>query len=97
MNPTIISAIRNNQCLSFNYDGYQRVVEPHAYGVSSKGKEIMRAFQVQGGHVSGHKDGWHLFSIEKINFLTNTGESFSGARNGYRRGDSAMSTIYSEL
>jgi len=97
MNTIITSAIRNKQCISFNYDGYQRIIEPHAYGISSKGKELMRGFQTDGGHVSGHTDGWHLFSIEKITFLNLLDTNFSEQRDGYKRGDSTMSTIYAEL
>ena len=97
MNQTIINAIRNKQCLSFSYEGHQRIIEPHAYGVSKKGKGIIRAFQTQGSHVSSHQDGWHIFSLEKMNSLTLSGLNFSSARSGYKKGDSAMSTIYAEL
>ncbi len=50
MNQTIISAIRNQQTLSFNYDGQPRIIEPHTYGVTTTGKESLRGYQVQGGH-----------------------------------------------
>ena len=39
-------AIRDRQLLSFNYEGYGRLVEPHTYGVDSKGHPALRAFQV---------------------------------------------------
>ena len=97
MNPVIISAISDKQCLSFSYDGHQRIVEPHAYGITKNGNEILRAYQVQGGHVSYHSKNWHIFSLSKIKYLALSGMNFSGARQGYKRGDGAMSRIYEEL
>ena len=97
MNSTIIQAIYNCELLSFSYDGYTRVVEPHAYGVSTAGKTILRSYQVEGGHASGHSQPWHLFSLSKIVGLSSTGRKFSGARHDYKRNDSAMLKIYAQL
>jgi hypothetical protein len=35
VNQTIITAIRNLEQLTFSYDGLQRVVEPHTYGITT--------------------------------------------------------------
>ena len=98
MNQTIISAIRNLQTLSFTYDGESRIVEPHTYGVTTTGKESLRAYQTQGGHASSHRnEPWHLFTISKMVGLKTTGNTFSGSRQGYKRTDSAMQDIYAQL
>ena len=98
MNQTIINAIKNQQTLTFTYDGQPRVVEPHTYGVTTTGKESLRAYQIQGGHVSSHRnESWHLFSVAKMFGLQCTGNNFSGARQGYKRTDSAMQQIYVQL
>lgn len=97
MNQTIINAIRNCEQLTFSYDGLQRVVEPHTYGVTTTGKESLRAYQVQGGHVSGHNQPWHLFTISKMIGLRSTGSKFQGSRQGYKRQDTAMQRIYAQL
>lgn len=97
MNSTIINAIRNRQLLSFTYDGYARVVEPHTYGETSAGKETVRAYQIEGGHVSGIPQPWHLFTVSKMRGLTNAGMSFPGPRPDYNRDDKAMAHIYAQL
>jgi hypothetical protein len=97
MNSTIAQAIREKRCLSFTYDGYPRVVEPHTYGLSRKGEEVFRAFQVSGGHLSSHNEPWHLFSVSKTYGLSLTDKIFSGPRPGYKRGDNHIPTIFVEL
>lgn len=93
---TIINAIRTKQLLSFTYDGLPRLVEPHAVGLSTAGNQVMRCFQVGGSHKKAGHD-WDLVRLEKIVSLAVTGEHFAGPRPGYKRGDSAMSTIHAEL
>ena len=98
MDQRIVSAIRNQQTLSFTYNGQPRVVEPHTYGVTTTGKESLRAYQTQGGHASSHRnEPWHLFSASKMVGLRCTGITFNGARQGYKRTDSAMQNIYAQL
>lgn len=93
---TIIDAIRDKQLLSFTYDGLPRLVEPHTVGLSTAGNPVMRCFQVRGSHKKAGHD-WDLVNLEKIVGLAVTGEHFACPRPGYKRGDSAMSTIYAEL
>lgn len=93
---TIVNAIRTKQLLSFTYDSLPRLVEPHAVGLSTAGNQVMRCFQVGGSHKkSGHD--WELVKLGKMVGLALAGEQFAGPRPGYKRGDSAMSTIYAEL
>lgn len=96
MRRIIIDAIQTRKVLSFSYDGLRRVVEPHAVGRSRTGNEVLRCFQTKGGHVTpGHE--WDFCVFSKIKDLAVTGETFSGERPGYRRGDSHMTEIYAEL
>lgn len=97
MNQDIINAIKKREQLTFRYDGLQRIVEPHTYGVTTTGKESLRAYQVQRGHVSGHNQPWHLFTISKMVDLHTTGSKFQSARPGYKRQDKAMQQIYAQL
>lgn len=93
---TIIDAIRNREVLSFTYDGFARVAEPHAVGVSTAGNNVLRCYQTQGGHVTpGHE--WDFCNISKISGLQTTGQHFIGERPGYSRGDKHMTTIFAEL
>jgi hypothetical protein len=93
---TIIDAIKNRRVLSFIYDGYHRVVEPHAVGSSTAGNDVLRCYQTEGGHVTlGHD--WDLCELSKISTLQLTGGNFANARPDYKKGDKGMSRIYAEL
>ena len=82
--------------LTFSYDGYHRVVEPHAHGLSKADNEMVRAYQTAGGSSDGQL-GWKPFLVEKIVGLQTTGETFSGTRPGYRRGDRGMNLVHCEF
>ena len=71
----IIRSIRERRVISLTYDGIHRIVEPHAVGVSKKGSDILRCFQVGGDHVEpGHE--WNLLTIQKITLLSVTEKLF---------------------
>ena len=96
MNQTIFNAIRNMHVLSLTYNGIARMVEPHAYGVSKAGNDVLRCYQPVGGHIKpGHE--WELLSVSEITALSDTQAKFSGARYGYSRDDKAMTRIYAQL
>jgi hypothetical protein len=94
---SIASAIQNKQLIRFTYDGYTRVAEPHTYGVDTKGHPALRAYQVSGGSSSGEFRGWKLFHVHEMHGLTILPETFASARQGYKRGDSAFTTIHAQL
>ena len=97
MSALITNAIRNRQVLTIDYDGYQRSIEPHAYGIRNDGNELLRAYQIGGGSDSGEQQGWKLFDLAKAGSMSATQRTFSSARQAYKRGDIAMSQIYAEL
>jgi hypothetical protein len=89
MRDTIIEAIKSRRLIEFSYDGGVRTVEPHCYGQSRKGNDVVRAFQV-GGYSSSGKMGWKLYDLSKVYSLTLLDEVFDGPRTGYTKGDSEM-------
>lgn len=93
---TIINAIRNHELVAFTYSGLPRVVQPAAVGVSRAGNNVLRCYQIQGGHVNSGHD-WDLCEISQITNLRTTGQNFSGEPPGYKRGDKHMTTIFAEL
>lgn len=97
MNSTLCQAIREKRILSFTYDGYARVVEPHCHGITTAGNEALRCYQVSGGSASGTVPGWHMMTTDKIVGLTVSPSLFANARPGYRTGDRGMSTIFEQL
>lgn len=96
MNQLIVSAIEGKYLLQFSYEGKARVVEPHCYGVNTKGNVTMRAFQVDGYSSSGAM-GWKMYDVNKIGSLEILESKFENPRDGYVKGDSHMSVIYVEL
>lgn len=94
---SIKAGIENKLRLSFSYDGFHRVVEPHAYGVDRKGHEVLRAFQVRGNSESGEYAGWKLLRVNQISGTAVLSGRFAGPRPGYKRGDKAFSTIWCQL
>ena len=93
----ICQAISALQLISFIYDGQFRVVEPHTYGVDTKGHRALRAYQVRGYTKLGQLPDWRFFHVDRISGLTILQETFSGPRDGYKRGDKAFATIQCQL
>jgi hypothetical protein len=61
MNQQICNAIRERRLIRFYYDGYQRIVQPYAYGIhKDTGNEVLRAYQVGGYSSSGDIPDWRL-------------------------------------
>ncbi|WP_293942792.1 MULTISPECIES: hypothetical protein [unclassified Sphingobacterium] len=97
MKQTIIDAIKGQNLLEFSYNGHQRVVEPHTFGVSTKRNDSLSAYKVGGTSDKGVVPDWKLFTISKIVNLEKSDETFTGTRSGYTKNDSRMSKIYAEL
>jgi hypothetical protein len=96
MKQIIIDAINNRQILTFTYSGIYRVVEPHTVGISSTGNEMLRCYQIKGGHISlGHE--WDLCDLKKIHNIQVETEQFREPRSGYKRGDKGMIRIFAQL
>jgi len=97
MKNTISHAIRERRMLTFTYDGYTRIVEPHCHGITTAGNEAIRCYQTEGGSSSGKVPGWHMMTVGKITALTVSSVIFGGPRPEYKRDDKGMSTIFEQL
>lgn len=91
----ISQAITERKLLAFNYDGENRLVEPHALGYTAKGKLSVRGFQPAGG--TTRELGWKLFTIEKIQDLTVLPLTFEYARPGYALGDKQLPQLVAQV
>ena len=96
MNRQICDAIENKRLLAFNYDRLPREIEPHAHGISSKGKEVVRGYQT-GGHSSSGPLGWRLWDVAKMESLRVCRSTFANTRPDYRRNDAGMKSVHCEL
>jgi len=97
MNQTICDAIRDRCVLKFTYAGHPRTVEPHAYGLSKTRKEMLRCYQTGGTSRSHKVPHWTWMEVALIQSLIVTEEHFVGERDGYKKDDKGMSTIFCEL
>jgi len=93
----IIDAINNRNVITFDYDGCQRIVEPHTVGVSTTGKDSLSTFQIGGQSNTIAIPDWGRFSLNKIQNLNVLGDLFQGVRPRNKKGDSRMTHIYAEL
>ena len=95
MNSTIAQAVRERSIVTFWYDGLNRTVEPHTYGIhKDTGNEVLSGYQTGGFSHSGELPGWRLYSLSEISNLTVTGATFTSTRPGYNPNDSRMSQIF---
>ena len=76
MNRSIQTAINERRLIRLDYDPGQRIIEPHAYGSSNDGNELLRDFQVEGASASGEHHHWKLLRVDRINSMTVLDETF---------------------
>lgn len=92
MNELLVRAIEQKRRLRFLYNGRMRLVEPQCYGIGTKGTELLRAHQLQGG-----QEREPLFDVSKIDGLDVLDEPFDRPGPNYKRDDSAMKTVFAQL
>jgi predicted DNA-binding transcriptional regulator YafY len=92
-NLLIISAIQDKAVLRFSYNGKLRTVEPQTYGLSTAGREVLRALERDTNRLGIAK----LFVVEKIVGAEKTGEKFDQALPTHNPLDSAMREIFATL
>ncbi len=85
MNQTLVTAIAQKRRLRFFYNGRTRLVEPQCYGIGSRGSELLRAHQLQGG-----QEREPLFNVSKIADLQVLDEVLVCPGPNYKKDDSAM-------
>jgi hypothetical protein len=93
----IISAIHRRSVLRFTYNGKVRTVEPQTYGLSTTGREVLRAYERSGPTVAKPSGMAKLFDLEKISELQETGEDFREALPAHNPDDSAMVEVFATL
>ena len=97
MNVVICDAIRARRLIRFVYDGYERVVEPHLYGVNTAGHEAVRGYLVRGWSGSDASPGWRMYLVNRMEGLAALADSFSEPRAEYNPDDSQMERVYCKL
>lgn len=94
MNTIITQAITNKQRLKVTYNGTERLVEPHTYGLDKNGKGKVRVYQI--AEATEHQ-GWRLLNESEITEVEVAGETFVTPQSGYQADDKHIPTIIAQL
>lgn len=72
----------------------QRTIEVYAYGLSSAGNPVIRAFQLAGDTETEIPE-WKLFRVDRVSRWVETNQTFNQPRPKFNpNGDRSMSTVY---
>lgn len=97
MHQTVTNAINKRRVLNVIYDGYNRTVEPHTYGINSAGHEALSCYQVGGGSASGNPEGWKMLLISKLDRAELTNETFIPRTSPSPWADKPMRQVYAQV
>jgi hypothetical protein len=97
MNAQICDAVARQIVLELRYHSYSRLVEPYVYGVSRRGDELLRCYQVAGGSVGGERRGWKLLRVSEIASFHTTQTSFEPRATQYNPQDRGIPQIYCRI
>jgi hypothetical protein len=96
-NRLLVSAIEKRVVLKFVYNGKPRTVEPQTYGISTAGKEVLRAHQQTAKGRTSETPVANLFEVAKMADLKKTRQKFDEALPAHNPHDSAMVEIFATL
>jgi hypothetical protein len=97
MNTLVCDAIRTRRLLRFVYEGYERVVEPHLYGINTANHEMLSAYLVGGWSRTDTSAGWRNYLVREMYDVHVLAESFTGARPEYNPDDPAFRQVHCRL
>lgn len=89
-------AIAGRYVVQFKYEGRSRIVEPFCCGTGAAGNYVLRGFQLRGADKTKPLC-WRLYELTDISQMNITRHSFTGKREGYNPGDSAMTEIFCQI
>lgn len=101
----VIDCIKNRKRCIIYYEGDEpggkglREIEPVAFGVSTAGNKVVRAWENEGASHRGYLGtrpvpGWRYFRLDKILSLKPTGEIFNEIRPNFNiNGDKSMKSV----
>lgn len=91
-------AIANARLIQLSYNGRDRVVEPHDYGLQ-KGTKRLLAYQVRrtGDASERGVTGWRLLDVSKIDRCSVMEESFGGSRGTSHEHHYVWDTVYARV
>jgi hypothetical protein len=93
----ICDAIGAKRVLVFQYDGYERVVEPHLCGQNTAGHDALLAWFVRGYSESRAEPGWRTYLLSQMRSVRQLEDTFQRARTGYNPTDGSMRIVYCQM
>lgn len=96
MNPLIIDAIHKRHLLSLWWQGGLRTVQPHAYGINTRGNEMLRCWQVSGYSRSNKVPGWKPILVGGVHSITLLDDNFEQHAE-YKKNDRHLITIFAQV
>lgn len=97
MNTLVCDAIRSRRLLRFIYEGYERVLEPHAYGINTQNHEMLSGYLVGGWSATETEPGWRNYLVRDMYDLQALVESFEGPRAGFNPVNERFHQVYCRL
>jgi hypothetical protein len=97
MNTLLCDAIRATRLLRFIYEGYERVVEPHLYGINTQNHEMLSCYLVGGWSASASEPGWRNYLVRDMHDIHVLAEPFDGPRAGYNPSDDAFHQVFCRI
>lgn len=92
---TLDKALKNLHTVKFEYDGFERIVEPYHYGIFGKDRHL-HCYQINGGSKTGNVPGWKNFKIDTIKNIKINDELFS-PRDAYNASGSKYKDIMNSI
>ena len=97
MNTLVADAIRARRLLRFVYEGYERIVEPHLYGINTANHEMVSGFLVGGWSASETEPGWRNFLVSEMHDIHALAEGFGGPRAGFNPEDASFRQVFATV
>jgi hypothetical protein len=76
MNTLVCDAIRARRLIRFVYEGYERILEVHIYGINSANHEMVAGWLVGGWSASRPEPGWRNYLLRDMADVHALAETF---------------------
>ena len=97
MNRLVCDAIDARRLLRFVYQGYERIVEPHLYGINTADHEALSAWIVEGWSASSAEPGWRNYLVQEMHDIQVLARHYAGPRPGFNSEDPSFRETYCSL
>ena len=97
MHAIICDAIRGRRLLRFVYEGYERIVEPHLYGINTANHEMLSGYLIAGWSASEGAPGWRNYLVREMHDVQALAEPFEGPREGYNPQSAQVRQVFCSL